>query len=232
MKKLLVLLLAFALCLTAAPALAESAQTATVAAAGTATVTVTPDMATFTAGVRTEDTQVSNALESNSTAMQAVLAALKGMGVAAQDLQTQTYSVSPNYNYLDNGQETISGYVVTNIVTVTVRNLDQLSALLDAAVAAGANQTYGVDLSSTHENEAYEQALQAAAQDAVRKAGLMAGALGREAGDVISVTEASDSYYYGASSRSVAYDMAAGSTPIENGILSVTATVNAVVALQ
>lgn len=230
MRKILVLLLTLALCLTAAPALAESAQTVT--ATGSATVTVAPDMATFTAGVRTDDAQVSTALDTNSAAMQAVLAALRELGVDAQDLQTQTYSVSPNYSYQDNGQQTLTGYSVTNIVTVTVRNLDQLSALLDAAVAAGANQTYGVDLSSTHEDEAYEQALQAAAKDAVRKAGLMAGALGREAGDVISVTEGSDSYYPLAGNRSVAYDMAAGSTPIENGILSVTATVNAVVALQ
>ncbi|MDD3213718.1 MAG: SIMPL domain-containing protein [Eubacteriales bacterium] len=231
MKKFLVLLLSISLCLTAVPALAESAAQ-TVSATGTATVTIAPDMATFTAGVRTDDTQVSAALESNSTAMQAVLAALKAMGVDAQDLQTQTYSVSPNYSYSDNGQETLTGYVVTNVVTVTVRNLDQLSALLDAAVAAGANQTYGVDLASTHQDEAYEQALQAATKNAVRKAGLIAGALGREAGDVISVTEADNSYYFSTNSRSVAYAMDSGATPIENGILSVTATVDAVVALQ
>ena len=235
MKKWLAMLLTLCLMLAALPALAEADtdDRPVITALGTATVTLVPDMATFTVGVTTQQTLVAAAQSANATAMQSVLDALKALGIDAKDMQTDNYTVSPVYDYQNtklDSQQILIGYAVTNNVTVTVRQLDQLPALLDAAVAAGANQTYGINFQSSKSDEAYDQALAAAAKDAVRKAGLLATALGRAPGDLISVQEANDAYPAYASSKSAVYDSAA--TPIETGTLSVAANVRVQMALQ
>ncbi|MCE5342657.1 MAG: SIMPL domain-containing protein, partial [Eubacteriales bacterium] len=232
MKKLLMLVLvsAMVLGLSVAPALADGVQTVT--AQGTAIVTVTPDQASFTAGVTTQDKTVAAAQSANSTAMQAVLTALKAQGVAEEDLQTAYYNISPVYDYSGNSSDqTVTGYSVSNSVTVTVHDLSLLPALLDAAAAAGGNETYGVDFSSTQYAKAYDQALAAAVQDALRKAALMAQALNRTTGAVISLTETNDTSYSYTSGKGMMYDSASSSTPIQSGTLSVSANVTIVVAL-
>ena len=169
-KKIIAIATLLTLCLFALPALADEGE-ASVTAVGTATVTVTPDRAVFTAGVTTQDVTVATAQTQNAQAMQALIDAIKAQGVAAEDLQTSNYSINPVYDYNTGklgDQQTLIGYTVSNTVTVTVRMLDNLPALLDAAVAAGANQTYGISFESSQNAAAYDQAMAAAAQDALR----------------------------------------------------------------
>lgn len=232
MKKMLAILTALLLCMAALPALAQS-DVATVTAVGTASVTVTPDKATFTAGVTTQDAQVKTAQALNAAAMTQLLDALKALGIAAEDLQTQNYTVSPVYDYdatSAGGQQALTGYSVSNSVVVTVRDLAKLPELLDAAVSAGANQTYGIGFESSQTAAAYDQALAAAAQDALRKASLLAQAAGREAGDVIALAEANDVYLGYSAGKAMAMDSAA--TPIEVGTLTVSANVRVEMALK
>lgn len=233
MKKIFTLLTVLTLlCLTALPALAEDENTVT--ALGAATVTLTPDTATFTVGVSTQNTLATTAQADNAKAMQKVIDALGKLGVAEEDIQTDSYSMNPIYDYQggDSGTEQIlKGYEVSNNVTVTVRDLTQLPALLDGAVEAGANQSYGMSFSSSKSDDAYDQALQAAVKDAVRKAGLMAQAMGRETGAVLSLEETGNAYPTVANAKSIAYD-AAGATPIQSGTLSVTANVSVEMAVQ
>ena len=233
MKKTLAILTALLLCLLTLPALAAD-DDATVTAVGTATITVEPDMATFSVGVNTQDVSVAAAQTANAATMTKVIDSLKAQNIAAEDLQTENYSISPVYDYQggDTGNEqTLTGYLVSNTVVVTVRDLAALPTLLDAAVAAGANQTYGVNFASSKNAEAFDQALTAAAQDALRKAKLMAQAIGREAGDVLYLEEANDVYLAYTNSKAMASDAAMG-TPIEAGTLTVTANVRAEVALR
>lgn len=234
-KRILALILAAGMCLVAIPAPAEESFTAnTVSALGTASVTVSPDSATMTIGVSTQDKLVTDAQTANSATMQSVLDALRKGGVADADLQTQNYSVSPLYSYQNSkfgDQQSVSGYEVSNSVSVTVRALDQLPALLDATIAAGANQSYGINFLSSQNAAAYDQALTAATQDAVRKARLLAAAAGRTPSDVLQVSETNDGYSVYPAGKAVAYDSSA-STPIETGSLTVTANVRVVLALQ
>jgi uncharacterized protein YggE len=234
LKKILAIATLLTLCLFTLPALAENAAaaTATVTATGTGAVILAPDRAVFTAGVTTQDKTVQAAQTANAAAMQQVLDALKALGVAAEDLQTSNYSINPVYNYdssVSGDQQTLVGYSVSNAVTVTVRALDTLPALLDGAAAAGANQTYGISFESSQTDAAYDQALTAAAQDALRRATLIAKAIGRDAGDVESIAEANDVYV---SYSAKAMDYAAAGTPVEVGTLSVTASVRVVVRLK
>ena len=232
MKQTLAILTAILISLFALPALAEDAPTVT--AVGTATVTLTPDRATFIAGVNTQAKQVNEAQTANAAAMNQVLDALKAMNVEPQDLQTQNYSISPQYDYssdMMDGQQQLIGYTVSNTVVVTVRDLAKLPELLDAAVAAGANQTYGINFESSQSAAAFDTALTAATQDAMRKAKLMADAVGMAVDMVVHLEEANDTYMYYTNSKAVAYDTGMG-TPIEVGTLTVTANVRAEVALR
>ena len=230
LKKILAIATLLTLCLFALPALAED--DATVTATGTGTVTLTPDRAVFTAGVTTQDKTVDAAQTANAAAMRQVIDALKALGVAAEDLQTSNYSVNPVYTYdssASGDQQTLVGYSVSNTVTVTVRTLDTLPALLDGAAAAGANQTYGISFESSQSDAAYDQALTIAAQEALRRATLIAKAIGRDVGAVQSIGEANDVYV---SYSAKAMDYAGAATPVEVGTLSVTANVRVTVTLK
>ncbi|MFH1881071.1 MAG: SIMPL domain-containing protein [Bacillota bacterium] len=235
MKRILSLIVILALCLGSVSALASGstvsapASGSTVSAIGSGTVTLAPDMASFSAGITTQDALVTTAQAANSAAMQAVIDALLSLGVAQEDLQTSSYSVYPVYDY-QTSSPTITGYEVSNTITVVVRDLTQLPTLLDAAVEAGANNVYSLGFQSSEQAAAYDQALKAAAQDALRKAALMAQAIGREAGDTLSIEEvAGTGMYY--DSRAYALD-SYYAMPIENGMISVTAQVQAIVELK
>lgn len=230
-RKIIAILMMLTLCLFALPAFAED--DATVTAVGTGTVTLTPDRAVFTAGVTTQDTSVMGAQVANAAAMQSVIDDLKSLGIAAEDIQTSNFSVNPLYDYSATSaaeQQKVIGYTVSNTVTVTVRTLDRLAAFLDSAMAHGANQIYGVNFESSQSAAAYDQALATAAQEALRRATLLAKAIGRDVGDVVSIGEAND-VYMPYSGKLMAYDAAAG-TPIEAGTLTVTANVRAEVTLK
>lgn len=170
MKTVLAILMVLMLSLTSLTALAE--EDATVTALGSATVTLTPDMASFTVGVTTQDAQVKTAQEANAAAMNGVIDTIKAQGVAPEDIQTQNYSVNPVYDYQTGklgDQQSLVGYTVSNTVTITVRALDTLPALMDAAITAGANQLYGVSFASSQTDAAMDQAMTAATQDALRR---------------------------------------------------------------
>ena len=68
----------------------------------------------------------------------------KNAGIPPQDIQTTSYRIQV---VRDTGPKAkpaiVRGYEVSNTVTVTVRDLDRLPAVLDAAAAAGANQVQG-----------------------------------------------------------------------------------------
>ncbi|HPF87700.1 MAG TPA: SIMPL domain-containing protein [Candidatus Limiplasma sp.] len=227
MKKFLCVLLVIMLSLVCVSALAQSN---TVSAIGTATISLEPDIASFSVGITTQDTLVTTAQTANAAAMQTVLNALTAQGVSQDDLQTDSYSVYPVYSY-ETDTPTVTGYEISNTVTVIVRNVDQLPSLLDAAVEAGANNVYSLGFQSSETTSAYDQALKAAAQDALRKASMMAQAIGRESGATISLEELSTSGDTYTSSRTYSLD-SSYATPIETGMVTVSAQVLAVVELK
>lgn len=227
MKKALGLVLILALLTLSSAALAQDS---TVTAIGTATVTLVPDTASFSVGITTQDALITTAQSANTAAMQAVIDSLLALGIAREDMQTDYYSVYPVYSY-ETSTPTVTGYEVSNTVTVIARDLAQLPSLLDAAVEAGANNVYSLNFQSSEQPAAYEQAMKAATQDALRKAALMAEAIGREAGATLSLTEIS-------SANNIYYDVRSYSmdssymTPVEGGLLSVSAEVQAIVEMQ
>lgn len=230
MKKLMV----FVLCLVmtaalAVPALAEG-NAAAVKVSGNATIALAADTATLQVGVVTRASTVGEAQKENAALMNAVLEAIYGVGVEEKDVITSQFNVNMmyDYSYDDMGRENRTGfYQVENMLNVKVRDLSQVGLILDAAMEAGANSTYGIMFSSTQENEAYLKALRRAVEDARAKAQVLAEAAGKELGDLRLVDASQSGYFYGISNtyKEEADARDAGGTAIVSGDVSVTASV-------
>ena len=159
-------------------------------------VMAAPDTAIVTSGVTSQAETAKAALEANNADMQELIDTLKAAGIDPADIQTSGFSVSPNYVYSDardtNGYQLppkITGYTVYNGVTVVVRDLASLGAVLDKAVTVGANQISGVSFSVDDPRELYNEARRLAFADAREKAELYADAADVELGDLSLISE-------------------------------------------
>jgi uncharacterized protein len=176
------------------PALAEGAMPPMITVTGTGTVEAVPDIATLSIGVTTQGETAAEALTANSTALDAVMARLTAAGIEARDMQTSNLSLNPNWTGYDSSSvagQTIAGYVASNMLTIRVRALDGLGAVLDAAVADGANTLNGVTFGLADPEPALNEARQEAVADARARAELLAAAAGVKLGRVLSISEGS-----------------------------------------
>ena len=213
----------------AQPRLLELANERLVEVTGEASVSVTPDFARVTLGVTTTGRDANAAMAANAKSVSSVIAAIKAEGVAAADIQTSSLSVSPqlsNPASAGSGAQTITGYVVSDMVTVTARDLSRLGALLDRAVNAGANAMYGVAYGENNPSALIDQARPLAVADARRKAEIYAQAGGARIGRLMTLTEQSAPSPV-RFARAYAQSAAAVATPIEPGEDRLTITITA-----
>lgn len=156
---------------------------------GNGTVSATPNQAQFTFGVGTRGKTAVQALADNAAEMTKLIGALKAAGIAAADLQTSSVSLSAITS--DQG-DAIIGYSASNSVTATIANVARAGAIVDTAVAAGANQVDGPNLTVSDQAALYRAALKNAVADARVKAEALAAASGLQVGAVSSVEEATN----------------------------------------
>ena len=132
---------------------AETTQDRTITVIGTGEATITPDLAHFQAGVEVRADTVKEAANRNNEIMEAIVTALINLGVEEKDIQTSYFSISqelefdrfPSQEGVQGGEEQIR-YRVSNMVQVTVRDIEKASELVDATVEARANNIWGVSL--------------------------------------------------------------------------------------
>jgi uncharacterized protein YggE len=191
---------------------------------GSGQVDAPPDRAFVTAGVQTRGRTAQEAQNDNNLTMQAIIVAIKAVGIPDKSIQTTGVSLYP---ISDQGQ-VITGYNASNEVDVTVDQIAQAGAVLDAAVKAGANQSAGVRFGLKDQATPRNQALAAAAIDARSKATALATALGLQITDVESVSEESVNVPIYSPPRAFAGAAVAQSVPIEPGQLTVSAQVTIV----
>lgn len=157
---------------------------------GEAEVQATPDRAAFTAGVQTEALSADDALGATAEAMRAVFAALEAQGVAAADMQTSQLTVDPLWDAPPDGrQPRVRGYAASNLVTVRVRDVTKLGALIDAVGTAGANRIFGISFDVENPKVGLDDARRRAVEDARARAELLATAAGVTLGPVMSIRE-------------------------------------------
>jgi uncharacterized protein YggE len=214
----------------AQPLQATATEPSTIAVSGTGAVSLPPDIATVNLGVSTQDANPQRALVENNRLTEIVIATLLGLDIDEDDIRTAHFFIDPVF-----GPDwiAITGYRVTNSISVTIRDIDQVGEILGAAVAAGANVSHGVNFGISDSSEAYEQALALAIQDAQRRARAIAAALDAQIIARVSVVE------MGGMHTPVARQLAGavvaeaqamdwGAVPIEAGELTVTANVQIV----
>lgn len=172
----------------AAPLRAETAATITVT--GDGAVDARPDMATVSLGVTTQGATAAAAMADNSAQLAAVLERLRAAGIEERDLQTSGLSLNPNWQPTADGRSSeIVGYVASNMLTVRVRKLDGLGAVLDAAVTDGANTFNGLSFGLADPAPAMNEARRRAVADAMARAKLLTEAAGVPLGTVLSISE-------------------------------------------
>lgn len=148
-----------------------------------------PDVAIISAGVVTQSRDARTAMTDNATAMARVLAALRGAGVANRDMATAQISLNPQYRYVENQPPVVTGYQATNSVTVRFRDIAKSGAILDALVAAGANQINGPTLTLDKPQAAQDEARADAIKIARARAELYASAAGLTVKRIVVINE-------------------------------------------
>jgi uncharacterized protein YggE len=204
----------FGICVVAllfAPAAQAADKLITVSGEGT--VAVAPDTAEIRIGVTSQGKTARAASEANAQQMTAVLAAIKGAGIAERDVQTSRLSLQPQYDPNKSGTARLLGFQVTNQVSIKIRNIDLLPGILDRTIAAGANEMSGIAFLVSNQSKLLDQARDDAIADARRKAELYAKAADVKLGAVVAITEE------GATPppRPVMQAMRAGGVPIAPG---------------
>ena len=162
----------------------------TITVVGEGTVATQPDVAQVQIGVEIKGDNAQEASAEAAETMDAILAALAQAGVAAKEIQTTGYNIWVEQRVGPDGAATDQViYHVGNSVSVTVRDLEKVGDVLDAAIAAGANSIYGVNFSVDDTDEVMAEARRLAAADALARAQELAGLHGVALGEVVSVSE-------------------------------------------
>jgi uncharacterized protein YggE len=151
----------------------------------------TPDTLTVTIGVSVGRSTVSEAVDVAAGRATDLIAALEGLGVAEEDIQTSNYSVYPEYEYRENQAPRITGYRVDNTLDVKIRDLDRAGEVLDAATAAAGDEVRVNGVSFVLEdNDALVVAARAAAwEDAKAKAEQLADLADVRLGAPLTISE-------------------------------------------
>jgi uncharacterized protein YggE len=169
-----------------------------------------PDQARFNAGVETIAPTAAAASAGNAATINHIAAALEGLGIKRDDLQTQSITLSR----IDYGPNR-GRYRANNIIEVRVRDLNKAGAAIAAATDAGANILSGPDLrvgdSEAASRSAYAQAYKAARA----RAEAYAAAAGLKVDRVLTIRDSGES---------------GGTQPYEDGAMMMEQAADAVAA--
>lgn len=189
---------------------------------GEGEATLSPDMALITLAVVEEAETARAAMDANNAAMAAVIAKLKEEGIEARDLQTSGLSINPQYVYPNNRNDEekprITGYEVRNQLTVRIRDLTKVGAILDQSVTLGVNQGGQISFTNEDPSEALTEARKRAVEEAMAKAKTLAEAAGVTLGGVVEISErTSHPQPVPMAGKMMRAEMAADSVPVEAG---------------
>lgn len=144
-----------------------------------------PDEARFTAGIENWARDAADASAETQKDIDAIVAALRALGIEDKDIQTRTVNVQR----IDWGDRK-GQFQASNTVNVRVRDIDQAGAAVTAATTQGANIVSGPDLRLSDPEAAANSAYAAAYANARKRAEAYAGAAGMEVSRVLYIRDA------------------------------------------
>ncbi|WP_299933500.1 SIMPL domain-containing protein [uncultured Pelagimonas sp.] len=222
-----VLSFAIALLLTS-PVLAETVPTITVS--GEASVVTAPDMATLSLGATGRGKDPITAMNATSEILDAVIARLRDQGLEERDIQTSSLRLNRMARWdREKEVEVFQGFEASNMLSIRVRDLSQLSEVLGAVLQDGANSlsnlSWGVQDAQKLEDEARRRAI----KDAIAKAALYADAAGVTVGAVQSIRDTAEPMVQSSMARSApVMEAMAADVPVAAGEIEATARVTMV----
>jgi hypothetical protein len=153
-----------------------------VSVTGQGKVSYQPDEANVTLGIQIDKAPTAEeALKRLNEKMTKVVAAVKGTGIPEEDIKTQSYNLSPDYDYKD-GSNTVSGYNARQSLAVKVKSIDKnkelVSQVVAAANGAGVNNIGNINFGVSDLNSIKQQARVKAINDAKSKANELFSAVG------------------------------------------------------
>ena len=203
----------------------------TITLMGRGSIEQPPDVAMINVGVQVEAKTAAEAMAQQATNMNGVFAAVKAAGIADRDMLTGDMSLNPAYEYPNNARPHLTGYQASNSITIKVRQLDTLGKTLDAVVKGGGNTINGISFSVDQPDKFQNEARVEAIKDAAAKAELYAKAVGYKVKRIVTISEQEFYPQPPMPEMMRMQDMAAASTPIAAGEVSLVQTVNVVFEL-
>ena len=207
---------------------AEYSPAQTITVVGQGSVRVQPDIAQVSVGVETTSETIAEGVVDNEAQMESILAALEAAGIDAKDIQTTNFSISldrypepmPRVEGTE-AEEAAPVYRISNMVNVTIRDLEMVGDVLDAVIEGGANNIWGVSFTVEDPAAAQADARTDAIADARERAGALAELSEVQLGPVMSISEviSGGSYPVPAMAERAA---AAGGASISPGELEIT----------
>ena len=137
-----------------------------IAVTGRGEVKVSPDRATIQISVQTRASTAAAAAAENANKQQAVITALKALGLGTDQLSTINYNVYPEQRYEQGKEPVIIAYNVTNTILADVRKLTQVGPVIDAALAHGANMITSLQFYASNTEAARRTAIGTAIEKA------------------------------------------------------------------
>lgn len=203
---------------------------------GTGLVSAKPDMANLQIGVQIQNTSLDAAQTEATTKMNAAMQQLKAAGVDEKDISTSQFNVEPVMEYRDNQPPRVTGFRVTNILNVKLRDIAKAGKVIDDLVKAGANTVYGLSFGFSDPTALMKQAREQAMNDAKAKAGELAALGGVALGTPILIDDGGASVppvvMDAGAVRGAAQDMVAMPVPINPGQQEIRVEVSVVYAIK
>jgi uncharacterized protein YggE len=167
----------------------EIANVQVIETTATGEVTVPADIATVSIGAQFRDSRAKAAAEQLAAATASIVEALVYLGFSADSIPTTGFDVSPEYDYRQEGRPLI-GYNASGSVEVRLRDLSRIGEVIDAVLAAGADDISSISYSTTRLEEVRAEALRMAVDRARNDAGVLAQAAGGQIGELLEISTA------------------------------------------
>lgn len=206
---------------------------------GSGRAVVTPDLALRSLGVESRAATVGQARDNAARAMTQVMAVLTGSGIEKQDIRTQYFNIQPEYVWNDFAKrQEITGYRVTNTISVKARDLEGLGTLIDRVADAGGDlvRINSIGFTVEYPEQYAAQAREAAVKDAMAKAQQFDRLTGVTLGKLAYIAESGGNIPvvrdYAEAKMTMAGAEPAPPTPVSPGEMEITVSVQAVFGIE
>lgn len=157
---------------------------------GKGELSVKPDIVYLSIGVESYADSAKSAQKHNAEKMEKILALLKNTWkIEEKDIKTEQFYVQPNYSYTEKEGRKVKNYIAFHSLEVTLRDLNKVGDLLDAAAEAGANNVGNARFSVENRDAFEAQVIEKAMANADVKAQAIAKASKRQLGVVVNVVQ-------------------------------------------